>query len=350
MSRARIFSRRIGAGEVCVVTYHGILPKGRAADASPVESALLSSEQFRRQIRFLKSRYSLISPELFHDWLKGASVPPRAVLLTCDDGLLNVMTDMVPILLEEDARCLFFVTGGSLEDTTECLWYGELHRMLNDAPGGALVAVGGTSARKDSWAAKGMTGIWWSLVQEYSALNSGDRKETLRLLRTEWRLPDGWRWCEDEQATRRCRFLNRGELLQLVSQGMTVGAHSLSHPLLTKMAAELAEKEIRECKTRLESCLQREVWAFAYPFGHEGSAGGREMTMAERAGYACAFLNCGGGLLRRTSPRFGLPRAHVTPQMNLAELEAHLSGFHEALQRRFRGNGGVSPSAQGQGA
>ena len=32
------------------------------------------------------------------------------------------------------------------------------------------------------------------------------------------------------------------------------------------------------------------------------------------------------------------------------KLKLILSGFHEALQRRFRGNGGVSPSAQGQGA
>ena len=351
MSRARLFSRRIGDGEVCVLTYHGILPEGRAAGGSPVEGALLSAEQFRRHLRFLKSRYCLISPELFHAWLKdGAPLPQRAVLLTCDDGLLNVLTEMVPILLEEGARCLFFVTGGSLEETAECLWYDELYRMLSDAPGDAVVAVGGKAARKDSWTAKDLAGNWWSLVQEYSALNFGDRKNTLRSLRTEWRLRDDWRWCEDEQETRRCRLLNREELLQLVSQGMTVGAHSMSHPLLTKMSAELAEQEIRECKTRLESCSQREVWAFAYPFGHEGSASGREMTMAERAGYACAFLNCGGGLLRRTSPRFGLPRAHVTAQMNLAEIEAHLSGFHEALQRRFRGDGGVSPAGQGHGA
>jgi len=87
--------------------------------------------------------------------------------------------------------------------------------------------------------------------------------------------------------------------------------------------------------------VQREVWALAFPFGHEDSAGAREMTMAERAGYTCAFLNCGGGLSRRISPRFGLPRAHVTGNMDLPELDAHLSGFHDALQRRFRGGGGT---------
>jgi hypothetical protein len=36
----------------------------------------------------------------------------------------------------------------------------------------------------------------------------------------------------------------------------------------------------------------------------------------------------------------------VTPEMNLAEFEAHLSGFHEGLQKRFRSRS--MESAQGR--
>ena len=101
MSRAGIFSRRLHSGEVCVLTYHGVLPEGSATGASPTEGTLVSAEQFRRQLRFLKSHYELITPEAFRGrWNDGASLPERAVLLTCDDGLLNVLTEMVPILLD----------------------------------------------------------------------------------------------------------------------------------------------------------------------------------------------------------------------------------------------------------
>ena len=349
MSRVNLFSRRIGTGEVAVLTYHGILPSGWTSHASPIEGTLLSAEQFRQHLRFLKSRYHLISPELFRAWLKdGATLPPRAVLLTCDDGLLNVLTDMIPILLEESVSCLFFVTGRSLEDRAECLWYEELYRMLNAAPEDVLVVVEGKSERKASWSQGNLDECWWKLVQEYSTLKFDDRAAMLRSLRREWRLPDDGRYAEDGPGARRYHLLTGRELQRLVAHGMTVGAHTLSHPLLSRMPSVFAEQELRECKTRLESFLQQEVWALAYPFGHEGSAGTREMTMAEKSGYECAFLNCGGGLSRNASLRFGLPRAHVSSHMSLAEVEAHLSGFHESLQRRFRGERGASPSHQGQ--
>jgi peptidoglycan/xylan/chitin deacetylase (PgdA/CDA1 family) len=335
-----MFSRRVGAGEVCVLTYHGVSPE-RARGNSPIEGALISADQFRRQLRFLKSRYSLISPEVFRAWLtSGGSLPERAVLLTCDDGLRSVLTAMVPILLEEEAHCLFFVTGASLEESAGGLWYEDLYCMVKAAPGDAEVTVGGKRVRKDSLTARQVVAAWWDLVEEYSKQDSGDRTGTLCALRRDWRLPES----ENEGKASGHGLMNRHELLDLVSQGMSVGSHTMSHPVLAKMSLELAEGEIRHSKTRLESLLQQEVWALAYPFGHPGSAGVREMTMAEAAGYDCAFLNCGGGLLRQSTPRFGLPRAHVTADMGLAEMEAHLSGFHEALQRRFRGEGGVLAS------
>ena len=325
MSRANLFSRRIGAGEVGILTYHGVMPEGWVPGPGPVEASLVSADQFRRQLRFLKARYHLISPEDFRAWLtKGASLPPRAVLLTCDDGLLNVLAVMIPALLEEEIRCLFFVTGGSLEDREQYLWYDDLDRMLREAP----------------LSTKQPAELWWRKVEALSAMNSDDRGKALVSLRGDLGLAD--RWSAGAAKKELCRLLSRPELQEVSRRGMSIGAHSLSHPILAKMPAELAESEIQASKTRLESCLQQEVWAFAYPFGHPGSAGTREMALAEKAGYACAFLNCGGGRLRRSSPRFGLPRAHVTSQMEMAELEAHLSGFHEALQRRFRCDGGVN--------
>lgn len=351
MSRAGLFSRRVRAGDVCVLTYHGVLPPGAPANESPAEGTLVSAEQFRQQLRFLKSNYELITPEAFRNrWSGSASLPRRAVLLTCDDGFLNVLTDMVPILLEEGARCLFFVTGASLLDAPVRLWYEELYRMLDAAPGHALLATGSKSARKDTLESTGKFRFWWDLVHELSRLSWDQRKNALDSLRTEWLLPKDWQMYDPADATaeRRHRVLNRTELQQLAANGMTVGAHTMSHPILTQMAPELADREMRECREKLEALLGREVWALAYPFGHEGSARAREMRIAAQAGYTCAFVNYGGGVSREATPRFALPRAHVTANMNLPELEANLTGFPQRFQR-WNGAGGKQDDASERG-
>ncbi|HEX9605709.1 MAG TPA: hypothetical protein VF962_00625, partial [Gemmatimonadaceae bacterium] len=201
MSRAGVFSRRVQAGEVCVLTYHGVLPEGSATGASPTEGTLVPAELFRRQLRFLKSHYELITPEAFRGrWDDSALLPKRAVLLTCDDGLLNVLTDMVPILLEEGTRCLFLVTGASLEDAPASLWYEELYRRLDDAPGDAMIAIGAEKFRKDSLARKDLVRYWWDLVHELSKLCGDERSTALDTLRSQWRLPKDWRMYDPTDA------------------------------------------------------------------------------------------------------------------------------------------------------
>ena len=56
--------------------------------------------------------------------------------------------------------------------------------------------------------------------------------------------------------------------------------------------------------------------------------------MAQEAGFECAFMNVGGGF-GAPLPKFALPRVHVTADMGLAEFEAHVSGFQQALRARF---------------
>ena len=114
---------------------------------------------------------------------------------------------------------------------------------------------------------------------------------------------------------------------------MTIGAHTMSHPILSQLPRELARAEIMECRAKLEAALHKPIWAFAYPFGDAASVSSEIVTCAKGAGYDGAFLNIGGGL-GVDLPRFALPRIHVTSEMSLAEFDGHVSGFHAELQRR----------------
>ena len=64
----------------------------------------------------------------------------------------------------------------------------------------------------------------------------------------------------------------------------------------------------------------------------------------EGFGGHAAFLNIGGGL-GTSLPMHSIPRVHVNAGMSLAEFEAHVSGFYEALQRGVRRTPQVSAPA-----
>jgi peptidoglycan/xylan/chitin deacetylase (PgdA/CDA1 family) len=338
-AKAGVFRRTAAAG-LAVVTYHGVLPQEYELAEEVFDSNLLPPKVFRRQIRLLKARYTVISPEEMLLWSEKKFVlPPRAVLLTCDDGLLNNLTEMLPVLEEERVRCLFFVTGASCDDEPATLWYEELFLLLLRAPAGpfkissADIEISGTLADRDQRRA-----LWWNSVNQLSQVGVASRKAFLDAARVRLRTDSDAPFPANDLASqRRFRLLNRGELKQLEAAGMTIGAHSMSHPLLSRLPPELARAEMTESRACLEEVLGKRVWAFAYPFGDAHSVTPEILAMAKDAGYEVAFLNWGGGLGAEL-PAFAIPRIHVTASMDLAELEAHVAGFYSSLQRRVGRN------------
>src|SRR5258708_14954556 len=327
---------RSEGGDLCIVTYHGVLPPDYKVTDPDQDGGLVTPESFRRQLRLLKSRYNVVAPEHVLAWVRdGRALPKRSVLLTCDDGLLNALTDMVPILREENLSCLFFVLGASTGQVPQMLWYERIYLALLAAPSGPFLfePLGMTFALRER---RQRRQAWGTLLKRLAQLGQPERDGLIKALQAQCGF-DGegeTHWSHSEAWRRRFSLLNLSQLRQLVDEGMTVGSHTLSHPVLSQQTSHLAWKEISEGRTDLENALGTHMWALAYPFGDPDSVTGREWQMAEQPGFEWAFMNA-GARFGAALPRFALPRVHVTLQMSLAEFEAHVSGLHHALRERL---------------
>jgi len=72
------------------------------------------------------------------------------------------------------------------------------------------------------------------------------------------------------------------QLRELASAGFEIGAHTVSHPVLSDLTGAALAREVTECKQVLQEILGREVPSFAYPKGR----GNAEVTQRLRdAGY-----------------------------------------------------------------
>ena len=343
LSWSGYFRYAAGAGPA-IVTYHGVFPVGYEVRKTPLDGNLVHADTLRCQLRLLMKRYHVISPEDFRRWSEGElSLPPRSILLTCDDALRNTLTEMVPILQELGLSCLFFATGASVEETPSMLWYEELYLMLLDANQPVALDLSEADISVNAARQQDKHACWWNLVERLSRFDRELRREFLDQVRDQLRLAKNWRerFVGDPILAARFLTLDVSGLEQLAAAGMSIGAHSLSHPILARAPADLAWREISESRSVLEKALGQTVWAFGYPFGNAATVTERDLRLAEEAGFRCAFMNTGGGFGAKidgaNGNRFAMPRVHVTASMNLAEFEAHVSGFYRSLRQRLLG-------------
>ena len=188
--------------------------------------------------------------------------------------------------------------------------------------------------------------VWRDLVKRLSQFSLSVRTSFLRKIRTQMGLSEEWGSVYLRDAVLRSRFcmLTLPELRELANNGMSIGSHTLSHPMLSQQSAERSWAEISESRIALQHSLNRQIWALAYPFGDRHSVSDREVEMAQRAGFACAFLNIENDMDTETS-LFSLPRIHVTAGMTISEFEAHVSGFYRSL-RQYLFLGSRCPSSE----
>jgi peptidoglycan/xylan/chitin deacetylase (PgdA/CDA1 family) len=101
------------------------------------------------------------------------------------------------------------------------------------------------------------------------------------------------------------------ELNSLPAEGLIdIGAHTVNHPALSKLAPECQKREILESKSALEKILGRPVETFAYPFGERNDYTRQTMSIVKDAGFSCACSNFAGQVTLWSDP-YQLPRLVV---------------------------------------
>jgi Polysaccharide deacetylase len=104
------------------------------------------------------------------------------------------------------------------------------------------------------------------------------------------------------------RCLTEDEVRELADGDLVeIGAHTLTHPVLSSLSVERQAEEIAGSKRRLELLTGKTVTSFAYPYGKKNHYTAQTVSTVQANGFACACSNF-GGLVTRISNRFALPR------------------------------------------
>ena len=114
------------------------------------------------------------------------------------------------------------------------------------------------------------------------------------------------------------RLMTAEQIRYWAAQGIEFGAHSRTHPDLTKLSASELAAEVSGSKNELASLLGSPVVSFVYPYGKVSEA----VSAFVRCEFDLAFTTESGLNYLRTDPHL-LRRINISPNDSLIDIECH---------------------------
>lgn len=269
---------------VFVLNYHRI----GDGHASLFDQGLWSADAdaFAEQIRFLKSELDIISPADLPSVL--GKRRGRYGMLTFDDGYRDNHDIAFPILKSERVPATFFVATGFI-DNPVVPWWDEIAWMVRSSTCDSIAIPewlnGSPTLAFDSPDRE--LGVR-TLLRAYKAM-PGDR--TNAFLEAIARATGSGR-CDVDSGRR--MWMSWDMLRSMQTAGMTIGGHTVNHPILARASADAQRAEIFGCGERLANELGYPMRYFSYPVGGLNAFDEVTRSILHEAGVLYAFSYYGG--------------------------------------------------------
>ena len=240
-----------------ILAYHRVAEL-RDTPAVDLRNVSATPEGFAQQMEHLARFYRVVSmPEVLEAVEKGRPLPKRAVLITFDDAYADFVEIAWPILKQFRFPATMFVPTAYANQPERAFWWDRLYQAfaaatrtdINVAPFGRRLAL----------------------------LPPDQKRRTLRALQDHvttiphckaQRLVDSV--CSELGVSRAQggSVLTWNQLRELAREGLTLGSHTRTHPIMTQATVEQIRQEVQSS----QEDLQREIGAclpiFCYPNGN----------------------------------------------------------------------------------
>ncbi|WP_298952180.1 polysaccharide deacetylase family protein [uncultured Methylobacterium sp.] len=309
----------VARGRGVILTFHRVTPEAPPPGAyAPNRLLSITPDFLDRTLQCLAERgFEVIGLDAVPDRLGAGRAGRPFAVLTFDDGYRDNVEHALPVLRRHGVPWTLYVTTDFAEGTGR-LWWVEMERAI-----GRLARIVLPEAGLDLPAAD-EAGKTAAFARVYAHLRAGP-EDVLRAEIGRLAAQAGL----DSAAITRGLCLTWDEIRALArDEAVTIGAHTLSHPMLAKHDAVTARGEIETPRRIIAERLGRAPDHVSYPVGDPGSAGPREFRLAREAGFATGVTTRPGHLFAGHAAHLhALPRVSINGCFQTeAALRALLSG------------------------
>jgi peptidoglycan/xylan/chitin deacetylase (PgdA/CDA1 family) len=294
---------RLGGPTFPVLAFH------RVNDERDPFFPAVPTAAFDRWMRHLARTYRVLALEELAERARGDGVPRGAIAVTFDDGYRDTLTHAAPVLARYGVPATVFLTTGCI-GAADVLWFDRLAlafrtttRPRYEAPWGEVLPLGSVGERLRALD---------QLLAHLKRQPDDVLRETVAAAASALGVTDR-RGLKD-------LMLSWDDVHALAGLGFAIGAHTVNHPILSRVSLDRARREIEGSRAMIEAACGRPPRSFAYPNGGAADYTPEIARLVEQAGFSCAVTTRFGVNSPETSRwelRRGGPWEHHLPTFAL---------------------------------
>ena len=274
---------------LAVLIFHRVLPTPDLFLASDPDVQV-----FAELMRVIRERFSPLSLAEGLHRLARNTLPPRAVSVTFDDGYADNLKVALPVLQRLEIPATLFIASGYLDG--RCMWNDQLCQAIRRCPGTSVDLTAYGAGIRPLGGPRERAMLAQDLLRLFTYEAAEPREQVAADLAA--------RFAPDLTSP----MLTRTQVRELGDQGIEIGGHTVTHPILARTPDQTAYREIAENKEDLEGLLGRRLRFFAYPNGKPDlDFTATHAAMVRTLGYQAALTTGHGVAVAGTDP-MRLPR------------------------------------------
>ncbi|MCJ7443531.1 MAG: polysaccharide deacetylase family protein [Methanotrichaceae archaeon] len=264
----------------------------------------INEKIFETQINYIKRRYKVISlKSLVSLNQEKKPLPKKAAIITFDDGYKNIYKYAYPILRKYNIPATIFLTTGVI-GTGDLLWWDKISYIIWKTDCRSIEFDSGMISLES---VKERSEFCFTLTEKLKGYPNNKKFDLIEDIgrSLDVKVPSD---------IGKKIYLSWSEIIEMNSDGFEMGSHTISHPILTKIALKDADYEIANSKRDIEHKIKANVVSFSYPNGLPGDYNAEIINLLKENGFKCAVTSTlqepqfEGGLfeLARKSATFNL--------------------------------------------
>jgi peptidoglycan/xylan/chitin deacetylase (PgdA/CDA1 family) len=278
--------------ELVVLCYHRIRPNDPPADY-PYDEGVFGPTQleFERQVKWLKQNFAILSESELLALISNGSHSRRSAVITFDDGYADNYELAYPVLRAHDIPAIFFLCPGLIDGGT-LGWWDLIAYLIKKSDRPVITLSGETLPLGDRRSESVAT------VQDW--MKSRPAVQTAGLI---GELAEACGVPLPTREAQQSQFMSWEQAREVVRNGVAIGSHTHTHPVLGRLDEEGQRRELWDSKAALERQLGQRIRTLAYPVGRYGNFSEATMRIAAECGYEAAFsFRTGGNQPRKIQP------------------------------------------------